>query len=379
ISKLVERFMYYLKYRPKTIEELDNLKVKETVKKILLSDSLPHAFLFFGQKGSGKTSTARILAKAVNCLNNKFSIPSTLRVKKQTLRVDSVEPCNTCKNCLSIDSSSSPDVIELDAASNRGIEDIRNLIRDANYYPMINRYRVYIIDEAHMITNDAFNALLKTLEEPPASVIFILATTNQEKIPKTILSRCYFINFGRAKKSELIAMLNKIIQKEKINIDKELLELIARHADHSFRDATKILEELVTQNKLNLEAGRRFLGLMRENFLETLQANDLKATLTWIEEFSQSGGNFKNLLEQLLEDLRIALLNKSGVKLEETDQISLSLKDIVILMKLFSEAYNNLKISPIESLPLEIAVVEFYNYSHRHPEEAKRPRDFIKS
>ena len=361
--------MFYLKYRPKTIDELDNLNVKEIVQKILLSDSLPHAFLFFGQKGSGKTSTARILAKAVNCLNNKFSSSLTLRVKERsgkTLRVDSVEPCNACKNCLSIDSSSSPDVIELDAASNRGIEDIRNLIRDANYYPMINRYRVYIIDEAHMITNDAFNALLKTLEEPPASVIFILATTNQEKIPKTILSRCYFISFGKAKKSELIAMLKKIVQKEKINIDKELLALIARHADHSFRDATKILEELVTQNKLSLEAGKRFLGLLRENFLETLQAKDLKATLTWIEEFSQSGGNFKNLIEQLLEDLRIALLNKNGVKLEETDHIALDVTEVVVLMKLLSEAYNNLKISPIESLPLEIAVVEFYNCSQRH-------------
>ena len=341
--------MFYLKYRPKTIEELDNLNVKEIVKKILLSDSFPHAFLFVGQKGTGKTSTARILAKAVNCLNKK-----------------GIEPCNACKNCLSVDSSSSPDVIELDAASNRGIEDIRNLIRDSNYYPMINRYRVYIIDEAHMITSDAFNALLKTLEEPPPSVIFILATTNQEKIPKTILSRCYFISFGKAKKSELIAMLKKIVQKEKINIDKELLALIARHADHSFRDATKILEELVTQNKLSLEAGKRFLGLLRENFLETLQAKDLKATLTWIEEFSQSGGNFKNLIEQLLEDLRIALLNKNGVKLEETDHIALDVTEVVVLMKLLSEAYNNLKISPIESLPLEIAVVEFYNCSQRH-------------
>src|SRR3989338_4754523 len=344
--------MFYLKYRTKTVEELDNTKVKEIIKKLLQLQSLPHAFLFFGQKGTGKTSTARIIAKAVNCLSNDYASSERSESRSSRSRqtrqprstwqartVKNIEPCNTCRNCLSVDSSSSPDVIELDAASNRGIEDIRNLIKEASFFPMVNRYRVYIVDEAHMITNDAFNALLKTLEEPPASVIFILATTNQEKIPKTILSRCYFINFGRAKKSELIAMLNKIIQKEKINIDKELLELIARHADHSFRDATKILEELVTQNKLNLEAGRRFLGLMRENFLETLQANDLKATLTWIEEFSQSGGNFKNLIEQLLEDLRIALLNKNGVKLEETDHIALDVTDVVVLMKLLSEAY----------------------------------------
>ncbi|MBI4226351.1 DNA polymerase III subunit gamma/tau [Candidatus Roizmanbacteria bacterium] len=356
--------MFYLKYRPKTIEELDNSHVKEIVKKILLSDSLPHALLFIGQKGTGKTSTARIFAKAVNCLNNKFSRSLTPEVKessKKTSGVDTVEPCNACKNCLSIDSSSSPDVIELDAASNRGIEDVRNLIRESNFYPMTNRYRIYIIDEAHMITNDAFNALLKTLEEPPSSVIFILATTNQEKIPKTILSRCFLINFAKAKKSDIVSMLKKIIKKEKIAIDEQLLPLIASHADNSFRDATKILEELTTQQMLTFEEGKQFLGLFLENFFQTLQKRDLQAILSWIEEFNQAGGNFKNLIEQLLEELRIALLTRSGIKMEEAADVELEIKEIVALMKLLTEAYNNLKISPIDSLPLEIAVVEFYN------------------
>ncbi|OGK24648.1 DNA polymerase III, subunit gamma and tau [Candidatus Roizmanbacteria bacterium RIFCSPLOWO2_01_FULL_37_13] len=366
--------MFYLKYRPKTVEELDNTKVKEIIKKLLQLQSLPHAFLFFGQKGTGKTSTARIIAKAVNCLSNDYASSERSESRSSRSRqtrqprstwqartVKNIEPCNTCRNCLSVDSSSSPDVIELDAASNRGIEDIRNLIKEASFFPMVNRYRVYIVDEAHMITNDAFNALLKTLEEPPSSVIFILATTNQEKIPKTILSRCSIINFGKAQKADIVSMLKKVAKKEKIIIEEQLLSLIAQHADHSFRDAVKILEELATQQKLSYEEGKQFLGLLKENFFEALQKKDLKVILSWIDEFSQSGGNVKYLIEQLLDELRIALLAQSGVKTDEGIDITLNVKDIVSLMKLLTEAYNNLKISPIESLPLEIALVEFYN------------------
>lgn len=356
--------MFYLKYRPKTIQELDNSQVREMVKNILSAKEIPHAFLFVGQKGTGKTSTARIFAKAVNCLQNKFSHTSPKSLKFP-ISPPSFEPCNSCKNCLSIDSSSSPDVTELDAASNRGIEDIRNLVRESSFYPMTNRYRVYIIDEAHMITNDAFNALLKTLEEPPPSVIFILATTNQEKIPKTIASRCFFLNFARAKKSDMASMLKKIVAKENIKIDEQLLTLIARYADHSFRDAAKMLEELVTQGKLSYEQGKQFLGILRDNFFETLQNKDLKASLSWIEGFNQSGGNIKHLIELLLDDLRLALLSKNGVKTDELADFSFETDEIVLLMKLLTEAYNNLRISPIESLPLEIAVVEFYNSKNK--------------
>lgn len=375
--------MFYLKYRPRTVSDLDNSHVKEIIKKILSSYDIPHAFLFVGQKGTGKTSTARIIAKSVNCLQNKFSHSLTPEVKleqnnSKTSGVRSIEPCNTCKNCLSIDVSTSLDVVELDAASNRGIEDVRTIIRDSNYFPMVCRYRVYIIDEAHMITSDAFNALLKTLEEPPSSVIFILATTILEKIPKTIASRCRLVNFAKAKKSDIISMLNKIIKFEKLEVDSKLLNLIASHSDHSFRDAAKILEELITQNKLTLEEGRQFLGLLREKFFETLERKNSKDTLAWIEEFSSSGGNFKYLIEQLLDELRLALLYQYKVNLEDKPTFNFETIDIVTLMKLFNQAYNDLKISPIDSLPLEIAVVEFYNYSRRHPEGAKRPRDPVK-
>lgn len=346
--------MFYLTYRPAAIEEIDNSKARPAIESILSSKKIPHAFLFIGQKGTGKTSTARIFAKAVNCLKNKFAGVG-----------NSPEPCNECANCKSITASSSADVTELDAASNRGIDEIRALIREASLLPMNSTYRVFIIDEAHMITNDAFNALLKTLEEPPASVIFILATTNSSKIPSTILSRCVTINFGRARRADILGMLKRICKQEKITIDPQLLDLISRHSEDSFRDAAKMLEELVIQKKLTLEEGKKFLGILgKGNLLEILEKKTLKDALLWIEEFSQAGGDIKHLLEQLLDDLRRLLLAKNNIALEEDEdgiRLNYSISEISQLMKLLGEAYNNMRISPIESIPLEIAVVDFYN------------------
>lgn len=352
----------YLKYRPKTIAELDNTRVREIVTNVLSSPTIPHALLFIGQKGTGKTSTARIFAKTVNCLNNKFS-PLLRRSSSEggTKSLKSIEPCNTCANCMHIDSSSSPDVIELDAASNRGIEDIRNLIKEANFLPMSSRFRVFIIDEAHMITQDAFNALLKTLEEPPSSVIFILATTNADKIPKTISSRCSIINFGKAKPADIVAKLQKICKSEGIKAEEKLLSFISKHSEYSFRDAIKLLEELIIQNKLTYDEGVAFLGLLQQDFLKLVHSSELKTALQWLEEFTKSGGNIKYLIEQLLDELRIVLLAKNGVISDDEITVQFTTSDIVKLMKLLTEAYQNLKISPIESLPLEIAVVEFYN------------------
>ena len=199
--------MFYLKYRPQTIGELDNTQVREKISNLLKTKDIPHAMLFVGSKGMGKTSTARIAAKAVNCLENLFAGKGT-----------SSEPCNTCSNCTSIDKNSSPDVVEQYAASNRGIEEIRKLIKESSFAPMAGRYRVYIIDEAHMITPDAFNALLKTLEEPPKTVLFILATTNEEKVPTTIISRCVRIPFGQANKADIFHMLDRMIKKEHLEV-----------------------------------------------------------------------------------------------------------------------------------------------------------------
>jgi len=342
--------MFYLKYRPKSVFELDNSEVKEKLINILKSKELPHAFLLVGAKGTGKTSVARILAKAVNCLNNKFA-------KKN----DSFEPCNSCANCLSIDKSFFPDVFEIDAASNRGIDDVRNIIYQTTFLPMTGRFRVFIIDEAHMITNEGFNALLKTLEEPPKTTIFILATTNPEKIPQTIASRCFFINFGKAKIKDITSMLKKICQKESLDFDEEVLKLIAYHSDLSFRDATKVLEEVVRQNFKTKEEIEAFLGVLgKENFLEILEKKDPKLVFSFVEQFAQKGGDFKNLIEDILEKLRLSLLAKKGVVVDLDYQTKLSSKEITFLIKLLLEAYANLRISPIESLPLEIALAEFY-------------------
>ena len=342
--------MFYLKYRPKTIEELDNNEVKTKLINIFAGQNLPHAFLFIGKKGTGKTSAARILAKAVNCLNNKFA-------KKG----DSFEPCNQCENCLSIDKSSFPDVFEIDAASNRGIEEAKNIIYQTNFLPMNGRFRVFIIDEAHMITNEGFNALLKTLEEPPKTAIFILATTNPEKIPQTIASRCFQVNFSKAKVKDLISMLKRILKEENLSFDDEVLKVIASHSEASFRDAAKILQEVATQNLKTKEEVEVFLGVSgKENFLEILEKKEPKLAFSFIQEFAQKGGSFKNLIEDILEQLRLSLLAKKGVTVDLDYQTKLSAKEISLMIKLLLEAYADLKISPIESLPLEIALAEFY-------------------
>lgn len=326
--------MFYLKYRPQNIEEIDNSNVRETITKLLSTkQNLPHAFLFVGQKGTGKTSVARIVAQALN---------------------------KTTKE------ENSSDIVEMDAASNRGIEEVKNIIKEASYLPMTGAYRIFIIDEAHMITTEAYNALLKTLEEPPSTAIFILATTNIEKVPKTIISRCSVINFGRAKQQDIIAMLERIAKHEKMSLDKELYSLIAQYADFSFRDAAKILEDLSIQNKLTIQEAKEYLGLYgTKNLIEVIHSSQLPQTLAWIQRFANEGGSIKNLIETSLKDLHALLLSKHGIKPEnEPLKLDLTIAQITNLIKLLSEAHRNIAYSPIESLPLEIAVSEFYNNNH---------------
>lgn len=349
--------MYYLTYRPHTVAAIDNVQARTALSALLANTSLPHALLFTGQKGTGKTSAARIVAKAINCLNNKYA-------KKG----NSIEPCNQCKQCTLIDSASSPDVIEMDAASNRGIDEIRQLIRESAYAPMSSRYKVYIIDEAHMITTDAFNALLKTLEEPPPSTIFILATTNEEKIPATILSRCMKIYFGKAKKQDIIHMITRIAEQEKLSLPSDLVSLIATYSENSFRDAAKTLEDLIIQNKLTKEEAETYLGIQgRGNLLDIMEKKDMSAVLEWVQSFSMSGGSVKNLLESVLDELHEQLLLVNGISVDddEREKKNFSNKEITTAMKLFTEAYRMLRISPHDIIPLEIAIVEFYELTKK--------------
>lgn len=347
--------MYYLTHRAKIIDEIDNASARSTLTNVLKTKRLPHAFLFVGQKGTGKTSSARILAKAINCLQNVFS-----------QKGESVEPCNTCSNCQAIDHGSSSDVIEMDAASNRGIEEVKNLIKEAAFAPMTSRYRVFIIDEAHMITHDAFNALLKTLEEPPDAVVFVLATTNEEKVPKTIISRCMRINFGRAQHEDLKRMFDRVIKREKLTVDPAVIEIIITHSDYSFRDALKHLEELVIQNKLNVTDAHAHLGVRsKQSLLRIMQTQPLAEALRWTNQFIESGGSTRILIPEMLEELRTVLMAKSGLGVVDPAYQKFTLGEISYFMKSLTEAYNTLRQAPIESIPLEIAIVEFYNYKNR--------------
>lgn len=344
--------MFYLKYRPQTIAEIDNTSVREQFLKLLTSKSVPHAILLTGAKGTGKTSTARIVAKAINCEKNVFAGKS-----------NSIEPCNTCENCKSITNGSSIDVIEMDAASNRKIDEIRDIIDKIHFLPVSNRYKVYIIDEVHMLTKEAFNALLKTLEEPPKSTIFIIATTELEKLPKTIQSRCIQFIFPKAQKNDVIHMLNRIAKEEKIVVEKSVLEFIAAHSDSSFRDGAKLFEMAVVQQALTIDAVKKLVGLTSENtdILKLIEEKKLGDILTFFEEYEKKGGDFKTLIEIELEKLHQLLLQKNGIDTDLSNSYNVSVSDISKLIRLFQEAYNMQKMSPIEALPIEIAIVEFFN------------------
>src|SRR5687767_12395504 len=224
---------FYLKYRPRNIGELDLDTVRESLESILKSGKFSHAYLFVGPRGAGKTSAARILAKVVNCLR----------------RVESGEPCLECEMCKMIENGSALDVIEIDAASNRGIDNIRELREKIGLAPVMGTRKVYIIDEVHMLSIDAFNALLKTLEEPPMHAMFVLCTTEDHKVPETVVSRCIRVQFTKANEEEVKRSLMKAITGEKLNVLEEALIMLARSVDGSFREGHKVLEQLASLEK----------------------------------------------------------------------------------------------------------------------------------
>lgn len=334
--------MFYLTHRPHTIGELDNVKPRELISSLLGSPNLPHALLFVGHKGTGKTSTARIVAKSINCQQRK-----------------GIEPCNTCATCKAIDTSSFSDVVEMDAASNRGINEVKELIKESALMPMGGSYRVYIIDEAHMITTDGFNALLKTLEEPPETVVFILATTNLEKVPKTIQSRCVIVQFGTAQEDEIVHMLERIQKAEKTTMSPMAMHIIAQHSDHSFRDAAKLFEELVIAKKTDDNAVRAHIGIRSiDHLYAALTKRDKAKTVDWLNTFNNDGGNIHLLIEDMLSDLQNHLLFLNTIE-GTTKNLSFSLKETITLMKLLNESYGLLKLSPIPSIPLQVALLEY--------------------
>jgi DNA polymerase-3 subunit gamma/tau len=343
---------FYLKYRPQKIAELDLVAVKEVLTKVLQRGQKPHAFLFCGPKGTGKTSAARILAKAVNCLKNKGV----------------GEPCNQCEMCKEITEGRSIDFYEIDGASNRGIDDIRELREKIKLAPARAQKKVYIIDEVHMLTTEAFNALLKTLEEPPEHAIFILCTTVAQKLPETIISRCMRFNFKKANVGEIVSSLRRVVGGEKLKVDDEALTEIAKAASGSFRDGTKILEQAsLTGEKITALSVRNILGELESfnsnEFLKLLVKREAKNAVLWIGEAVHGGVDLKMMVTSLIETLRKILLKKIGVpeEIEEAEEIgeSLTTEEVKKLIGLLSLSLQEMGGAVIPQLPLEMAIVEW--------------------
>lgn len=347
----------YRKYRPQTLDDLIGQDiVKQTLLDAFTSNKLSHAYLFVGPRGTGKTSTARILAKMINC-------------------EEKTPPCNKCDTCISITDGSNLDLIEIDAASNRGIDDVRSLRENIKLSPSGKGKKVYIIDEVHMLTTEAFNALLKTLEEPPEHAIFILATTEINKIPATILSRVTRVDFKRAKPVDIIKSLQLVAKGEELEIEAEALNLLAKKADGSFRDGVKLLDQLAGSGKINLKqvldqlAVAPFEGVIE--ILNSLSKRDTAKVLIGINTQLESGAGTRELTLQLMETLRNLVLLKNGLseivkvdlgsdRFETVKNLadSFSTTDLSYILDKLQESFEKLKFTSIPSLPLELAMVE---------------------
>jgi DNA polymerase-3 subunit gamma/tau len=349
--------VFYRKWRPQTLAEIVGQEpVTQTLSNALASGRVSHAYLFYGPRGTGKTSTGRILAKAVNCLTNGKG-----------------EPCNSCDMCRAITEGRALDVIEVDAASNRGIDEIRDLREKVNYAPNQARYKVYIIDEVHMLTKEAANALLKTLEEPPPYVIFVLATTEVHKVPPTILSRCQRFDFRRISQADVVTKLARICSTEGIHLELEGLRLIAKSATGSLRDAENLLEQLATYygTEIGLHQVQAILGITGDQRAKELVGhmvnNDIASGVSTINSVNNDGLDLRQFNREVVEYLRQLLLIKTGSEeavdlttedLAELKELAVrtSLAQISKAIKLFGQL--ELGFDNYSTLPLELAVVD---------------------
>jgi DNA polymerase-3 subunit gamma/tau len=352
----------YRKYRPRSFESDDLFgqdHVVNTLRNAIALDRIAHAYLFCGPRGTGKTTTARILAKAVNCED-----PDPLR-----------RPCNVCPSCVAINTGATTDVIEIDAASNRGIDDIRDLRERVKYAPSQLRTKFYIIDEAHQITGAAANAFLKTLEEPPAHTKFVLATTDPEDLLQTIVSRCQRFDFRRINLEAMIANLTKVAAAENIDIDDEAKAMIARHATGSLRDAQGLLDQVAVYREnaddsnttVSVDLVRMVLGVSRNDRVEeiarALADRDAGAGVRAIGDAVAAGDDVRQLARQLLTYMRELLLERSGghSDLDEAGKKLAQLFDLGELAELtrtLGDIDYKVKHATISQLPLEIAVIE---------------------
>ena len=363
----------YRKYRPSLFSEISGQEyVIKTLTNAIKNSQVSHAYLFTGPRGTGKTTTARIFAKTVNCLK-----PVT-KTNNETVHI---EPCNKCQNCQTILKNQAIDLIEIDAASHTGVDNIRQLKEAINVPPTNFKYKVYIIDEVHMLSMGAFNALLKTLEEPPAHAIFILATTELHKVPETILSRCQRFNIKPLTKEQIISRLKQIADSEKIKTDREALELIASEANGGMRDAESLLGQIISlgEKKITSKDIQEILGSSAKNTLpkiiKMIVDNNLPGVISLINELQKSGVNMKTFTNQLLNyfrdllllkispDNNIELLKKlTGEELEKLQSINqhFDLQKLIIIISLLQTSQKNFSQSDIPQLPLEMAMVEYF-------------------
>ena len=297
----MEHLALYRKYRPKTFEDVIGQEhITHALQNQIASDKINHAYLFTGSRGVGKTSVARIFAKAVNCEHNLNG-----------------SPCGQCDTCKRLENESDINIIEIDAASNNRVDDIREIREKVKFMPVGAKYKVYIIDEVHMLTDSAFNALLKTLEEPPSHVIFILATTEAHKLPATILSRCVRFDFRLVSTNELIKLLQNILDREEIEYDSDALRLIASAGEGSVRDTLSIADCIVaySDKKITKEGVLKVLGTtdyeLLLNFYELLRDKDIGGVLDFVNKIDSSGKNLSMFVKELSKHARNLLIAKS--------------------------------------------------------------------
>jgi DNA polymerase-3 subunit gamma/tau len=350
----------YRRYRSQTFDELIGQEhIVQTLRNALAEGRIAHAYLFTGPRGVGKTTVARLLAKAVNC---------TAEQKRR--------PCGECESCRAIAEGRAVDVIEMDAASHTSVEDAREIIERVQFRPTSSVYKVYIIDEVHMISTAAFNALLKTLEEPPGHALFVLATTEVHKVPATILSRCQRFTFNRHTVSAITAHLRAIAAEEQVTLEAGTPEAIARAATGSMRDALSILDQLVAYGggTISLEQVRNLLGATESQevaaLVDALIAGDLSGALHIVAAVAEQGADLRQFSRDLVERLRALMLLKAGgdpdlLDVTEDDMAALELQaaagdlgPLLAWVKLFSGLDYQLRISPYGQLPLELAIVE---------------------
>ena len=347
----------YRKWRPRTFDSVVGQDdITDTLKNAIKRGTISHAFLFAGPRGTGKTSCAKILAKALNCSN-----------------LQDGEPCNECANCLAADKGAMADIMEIDAASNNGVDEIRDIRDKVKYAPTQGKYKVYIIDEVHMLSMGAFNALLKTLEEPPEHVVFILATTELQKVPATIISRTQRYNFKRITQADLEKRMKYILEQEKINYDEKALAVIAQVADGGMRDALSILDQLLSfdKNKVEYDAALEITGFADkekiEQILLAILNNDTTEALSLAQTELENGASSKNILDELIEMATNALMavktNDSNQNFFLSDDFVEQIKEVdpdryFQLIASANTALNDLRYTNQQQIPLEVFLVE---------------------